>query len=161
MSLDEGLCVLHKEIWVTLNISDSFSTTDPGRIIHTVAIKSVIFTVYVQKAASDLLLWAHTAAKLWKWLPLWFLSAFQTSAVLSVWFWRQIFERSTKLCHQMPTHSFTSERFSERRETLAPIPVSLLEGTRGESKINGFNFILANQIPIKLKEKLKSGQCEQ
>lgn len=40
------------------------------------------------------------------------------------------------------------------------ISVSLLEGTCGENKINGFNFILANQIPIKLKEKLKLGQCE-
>lgn len=40
------------------------------------------------------------------------------------------------------------------------VSVSLLEETRGENKINGFSFILANQIPIKLKEKLKSGQCE-
>lgn len=76
-----------------LNVIDSFSASDPGRIIHTVAIKSVISTEYVQKAAS-----AHIALvsrwELWKWLPLWFLSAFQTSAAvsLSVRFWQQIFE---------------------------------------------------------------------
>lgn len=40
--------------------------------------------------------------------------------------------------------------------------VSLLVGTRGENKINGSNFTLANETPIKLKkeEKLKSGRCE-
>lgn len=35
-----------------------------------------------------------------------------------------------------------------------------LGGKCGENKINGFNFALANQTPIKLKEKLTSGQCE-
>lgn len=34
------------------------------------------------------------------------------------------------------------------------------KGACGENKINDFNFILASQTPIKLKEKLTSGCCE-
>ncbi len=62
----------------------------------------------------------------------------------------------------MSSNTYTLIHFGEvqSKETFTPVSVSLLEGTRGENKINGFNFILANQIPIKLKEKLKSGQCE-
>lgn len=43
------------DIW---NVIDSFSASDPGRLIRTVAIKSVISTEYVQKAASAPSLWA-------------------------------------------------------------------------------------------------------
>lgn len=62
----------------------------------------------------------------------------------------------------MSPNTYTFIHFGEVRseEKFTAISLSLLERTRGENKINGFNFILANQIPIKLKEKLKSGQCE-
>lgn len=65
-------------------------------------------------------------------------------------------------CKIVSSDAYTLIHFVEvwGKETPVPILESLLEGTRGENKINGFNFILANQIPIKLKEKLKSGQCE-
>lgn len=59
MSLNE---VLYKELWITVrywNVIDSFSASDPGRIIRTVVINSVISTECVQKAASAPLLWAH------------------------------------------------------------------------------------------------------
>lgn len=57
------------------------------------------------------------------------------------------------------SNTYTLIHFGEvwSEETFTPISVGLLEGTRWENKINGFNFILANQILIKLKEKLKSG----
>lgn len=99
--------------------------------------------------------------ELWKWLPLWFLSAFQTSEAVSftfstltenIWIKHKIVSSNTYKLIQL--HEVRS------KETLPPISVNLLEGMRGENKINGFNFILANQIPIKLKEKLKTGQCK-
>lgn len=149
-----------ESLWDIWNIIDSFSATDPGRIIYTLAIKSVISVWYVQKAASAPLLWPYAGnceSDYRCGFCLHFKRLQQVS--LSVQFWQHIFEYSTKLCHEMPTHSVPSERF-RRKETFTPVSVSLLEGTRGENKINGFNFILANKIPIKLKEKLKSGQCE-
>lgn len=81
------------------------------------SIKSVISTEYVQKESCFSPLALDLWWELWKWLPLWFLSAFQTSATvsLSVWFWQQIFEQGTKLCHQIPTHSFTSEGLGAKR----------------------------------------------
>lgn len=116
---------------------------------------------YMQKAATALKIWAYSESCESDYrcgLCLHF-KCLQPFQCFSVWFWQKIFEWSTKLCHQIPTHSFVLARFGSK-ETFMSISGSLLEGTRGEKKINGFNFILANQIPIKLKEKLKPGQCE-
>lgn len=56
----------------------------------------------------------------------------------------------------MPTHTFIGVSFVAKKH-ISSILVSLLKGMCGKSKINGFNFILANQNPIKLRGKLKSG----
>lgn len=78
------------------------------------------------------------------------------AASFGVWFSQKTSELNTEVCHQIASQS---SRFGSEQAFMS-ISVSLLEGTHGENKINGFNFILANQIPIKLKEKLNSGQSE-
>ena len=114
---------------------------------------------YVQKAAPDPLLWAYAencesdyrCGFCLHFKPL---KQFHSLSTLTenIWIKHKIVSSNTyKLIQLLEVRS---------KETLPPISVSLLEGMRGENKINGLNFILANQIPIKLKEKLKTGQCE-
>lgn len=100
--------------------------------------------------------------QLWKWLALRvFLSAFPNvcSSLIqcsilraNIWMKHKIVSSNTNtLIHFREVGSI---------ETFTSVSLSSLEGTCGENKINGFNFVLANQIPIKLKEKFKSGQFE-
>lgn len=140
-----------------MTLIDSFSASDPGRrISHTVAIKSVISTEYIQEAASALL-WAMLrtvkviiAVVFVCILNVW--SSFTQCLILTANIW---------IKHKIVSlNTYTFIYYRESKETFTPISVSLLEGMHGENKSNGFSFILANQIPIKLNEKLKSDQRE-
>lgn len=115
---------------------------------------------YVQKAASAPLLWAYAencesdyrcgSCLHFKRLQQ-FHSAFDSDS-------NYLNEAQNCVIKYLHTHSLR-RGFGAKRH-LRSFSASLLDGTRGENKINGFNFILANQIPIKLREKSKFGQFE-
>ncbi len=129
------------------------------RVSHTTAITSGISAGHKQEADSVLLLRA-----MWR-------TAKVIAAVVCVWIsnlcysFTQCLILTANICRKhkiVSPNTFTFIHVGEVRsiETFLPISMSLLERTRWENKINGLYFILANQILIKLKEKLKSGQCE-